>query len=61
MNFFQQRGIELHSDDVAPLTEASQGYVRALYCYASRMENGIRYSEDLKAAVWLDMYHLWDG
>ena len=59
--FFKEGGICLHPDDVASITEASQGYVRALQCYASRMEDGTRYSEDLKAAVWLDMYHLWDG
>ena len=59
--FFRDRGIELHPDDAAPLTEASQGYVQALGCYASRMEDGTRFSGDLKAAVWLDMYHIWDG
>ncbi|MBR1476621.1 MAG: hypothetical protein IJ608_01510 [Lachnospiraceae bacterium] len=59
--FFKERGIDLHPDDVAPLTEASKGYIRALHCYAARMENGTRYSEDLKAAVWQDIYHLWDG
>ena len=59
--FFKERGICLHPDDVASITEASQGYARALQCYASRMEDGTRYSEDLKAAVWLDVFHLWDG
>lgn len=59
--FFKDHGIELQPDDAALVTEASQGYVRALYCYAERMGNGIRYSEDIKEAVWLDMYHLWDG
>ena len=59
--FFRGRGIQLHPEDAALITEASQGYVRALHCYAARMENGNRYSEDMKAAVWQDIYHLWDS
>ncbi|MCR5715665.1 MAG: LuxR C-terminal-related transcriptional regulator [Lachnospiraceae bacterium] len=59
--FFKDRGIELHPDDVAPITQASQGYPRALHSYVMRMEGDIRYSEDVRAGVRLDMFHLWDG
>ena len=59
--YFKQMGVELHPDDVLPVTQASQGYARALYSYATRMMGGQRYSEDIQAAVWQDMYHLWDG
>lgn len=59
--FFYEKGIEIHSDDIVLVTKASRGYIRALYCYATRMENGARYSEEMKEAVWQDMFHLWDG
>ncbi|MCR5031460.1 MAG: LuxR C-terminal-related transcriptional regulator [Lachnospiraceae bacterium] len=59
--FFKEHGIELHPDDVTPITQASKGYPRALYSYSIHMEGGVRYSEDLREAMRLDMFHLWDG
>ena len=59
--YFQERGVELDPHDIAPVTEASGGYVCALHCYVERMRDGERYSEDIRAAVWQDIYRLWDS
>ncbi len=59
--FFEDRGIEIDPSDAALVAKASNGYVRAVHSYAMRMEDGNRYSDEMKIAVWLDMYLLWDG
>ncbi|MBR1629980.1 MAG: hypothetical protein IJ679_12070 [Lachnospiraceae bacterium] len=59
--YFHERGIEIHPEDISPVTEASQGYACALHFYAERMEDGTRYSEDMHEAVWHDIYRMWDG
>lgn len=59
--FFADRGIAILPEDAVQVAEASHGYVRAVHCYASRMEGGQRYSEEMKSAVWQDIYRLWDG
>ena len=59
--FFEDRGVPIHPDDIPKVTKASGGYVCAIYCYTLRMENGERYSEDMKETTWQDMYRLWDG
>lgn len=59
--FFADREVEIREEDIPKVTEASQGYPRALYYYTNHMAGGIRYSEDVLQAVWEDIYHLWDG
>ena len=56
--FFADRGIAILPEDAVQVAEASHGYVRAVHCYASRMEGGQRYSEEMKSAVWQDIYRL---
>ncbi len=58
---FRDREVELHPDDVEPVTRVSRGYIRALHAFMSRMEGGIRYSEDIRAAVRQDLFRMWDG
>ena len=59
--FFEDMGIEIDPADAELVAKASNGYVRAIHSYAMRMENGNRYSDEMKIAVWLDMYLLWDS
>ncbi len=61
IEFFKDRDVELHPDDVEPVTRISRGYPRSLYAFASRMDGGIRYSEDIRAAVRQDLFRMWDG
>lgn len=59
--FFKDRGIELSSEDLKAVTDASKGYISALHCYALRMADGEKYSEAMRKAVLGDLYNLWDG
>ena len=59
--FLKEKGINASQEDICLVTEATQGYLFAIHCYAARMEEGQHYSEDMRAAVWQDLYHLWDG
>lgn len=59
--YFNDRGVDIHPDDIPVVTNMSKGYFRAVYFYASRMDGGQRYSEDIQAAVWQDIFFLWDG
>ena len=59
--FFEDRGVEINSADALLVAEASHGYPRAVYSYSMRMEGAVRYSDEMKIAVWLDMYLLWDS
>lgn len=59
--FFKEMNAKLHPDDVALVTGASKGYVRALASFAAHMGNGRRFSVGVKEAVKQDMLRLWDN
>ena len=59
--YFADREVDIDEKDIAMVTNASQGYPRAVYYYTVHMEDGTRYSDKLLQTVWLDIYNLWDG
>ena len=59
--YFDEREIPIDPEDVGSVLKASKGYVRAIFFYATRMEDGSRFSSDMEAAVIQDIYRLWDG
>ncbi|MCR5670907.1 MAG: LuxR C-terminal-related transcriptional regulator [Butyrivibrio sp.] len=59
--FFEKKKVPITSEDAELVTRASQGYVRAVYSFAARMDGGKRFSKEIGSAVWQDMFHLWDG
>lgn len=61
IKFFEAFDIELTPEEAADMTVCSRGYIRSLYAFARRMETGEPYGEELKKAIWYDMYNLWDN
>ncbi len=59
--YFRDKGIELSAEEAEKVAAASEGYPIALHYYAEHMENGEKYSDRVREAVWHDLFHLWDG
>ena len=60
-DYFTSRSMQVSEEDLSAVTDASEGYPLAVFCYANRMEHGEPFSADIKEAVWQDLFHLWDG
>ncbi|MCR5626629.1 MAG: helix-turn-helix domain-containing protein [Lachnospiraceae bacterium] len=59
--YFKEKGLNIDPDETEKIAEVSRGYFLALHCYATRLENGESFGKDMVAAVWQDIFRLWDS